>query len=159
LNQIILSWILLLTVAASAQAAEVVVAFDTPEQSEMYHALLKEYRCLKCQNQNLADSNASLAGDLRREIRDQILAGKNKKDIDEYLVNRYGEFVMYRPPFNTKTAVLWVGPFILLALAIGSLLIMIRKQQALGSSVAKTHDELDAVAQQKLDRAKQLLGK
>lgn len=113
-----------------ASAAEDVVTFDDPDQSALYHSLLKEYRCLKCQNQNLADSNASLAGDLRREIRDQILAGNEKGAIDDYLVARYGDFVLYRPRFGTKTAILWIAPFVLLFVAITSLVVMIRRRPA-----------------------------
>lgn len=110
------------------QAADEIVQFDNPAHKVMYQALLKEYRCLKCQNQNLWDSNASLAGDLRREIRVQILAGKEKADIDEYLVARYGEFVLYRPRFSAKTAILWLGPFALLLIGLASLVLMVRSR-------------------------------
>ncbi len=113
-----------------ARAAEVLTTFDTPEQSELYFSLLKEYRCLKCQNQNLADSHASLANDLRREIRLQILDGKTAHDIDEYLVARYGEFVLYRPRFNSRTLVLWLGPFALLLIGLGSVYLMARRKVA-----------------------------
>ena len=122
--------LLLLGIACVAQTAEEIVTFDNPAQGKMYYALLEEYRCLKCQNQNLAGSKASLAGDLRREIRDQILAGKTKKDIDDYLVARYGEFVLYRPRFSAKTAVLWIGPFVLLLVALGCLILMIKRRGA-----------------------------
>lgn len=144
-------WVLLcmacLSSVSEVQAVEVIGEFDDPEQAVLYNDLLKEYRCLKCQNQNLSDSNASLAGDLRREIRDQILAGKGKQDIDEYLVARYGEFVLYRPRFNTKTLVLWLGPFVLLLIGLTSLVIMIRKRSATDTqpirsmSVSDSEDE------------------
>ncbi|MFK7860316.1 MAG: cytochrome c-type biogenesis protein CcmH [Granulosicoccus sp.] len=111
-----------------ARAADEVVQFDNPAHKDMYQGLLKEYRCLKCQNQNLWDSNASLAGDLRREIREQIVAGNSKADIDEYLVARYGEFVLYRPRFTAKTAILWIGPFVLLLVGLISLVVMVRKK-------------------------------
>ncbi len=127
-SSVYLLLLLLITAMTPLQSADVLVTFDNPEHSQLYHALLREYRCLKCQNQNLADSNASLAGDLRREIRDQILAGKAKKDIDEYLVARYGEFVLYRPRFNAKTALLWVAPFLLLGIALASLFYMVRQR-------------------------------
>lgn len=112
----------------SVQAADEVVTFENPAHKQMYQLLLKEYRCLKCQNQNLWDSNASLAGDLRREIRGQIIAGNSKADIDEYLVTRYGEFVLYRPRFSSKTAILWIGPFVLLLIGLTSLVIMVRRK-------------------------------
>ena len=77
-------------------------------------ALAQELRCLVCQNQTLADSNAPLAVDLRNQIREQLASGKSERDVKEYMVARYGDFVLYRPPFNAATAVLWAGPFLLL---------------------------------------------
>jgi len=77
-------------------------------------ALAQELRCLVCQNQTLADSNAPLAVDLRNQIREQLAAGKSERDVKEYMVARYGDFVLYRPPFNAATALLWAGPFLLL---------------------------------------------
>ncbi|MFK8075924.1 MAG: cytochrome c-type biogenesis protein CcmH [Granulosicoccus sp.] len=138
-------------------SAEVIVSFDSSEQSDLYHELLKEYRCLKCQNQNLADSNASLAGDLRREIRDQILAGNGKKEIDQYLVARYGDFVLYRPPFSAKTAILWVAPFILLLVALTSVLVMIKRQRKRSQIIEEVENEQDALFNSRLEKAKKLL--
>ena len=77
-------------------------------------ALAQELRCLVCQNQTLADSNAPLAMDLRNQIREQLAAGKSERDVKDYMVARYGDFVLYRPPFNAATALLWAGPFLLL---------------------------------------------
>ncbi len=74
----------------------------------------EELRCLVCQNQTLADSNAPLAQDLRNEIRGQIAKGKSDEEIRTYLVDRYGDFVLYRPPWKATTALLWLGPFLLL---------------------------------------------
>jgi len=130
----VVSFLLLLVVAVvaftplNAKAADEVVNFEEPAHKEMYQALLKEYRCLKCQNQNLWDSNASLAGDLRREIKGQIVAGKSKSDIDDYLVSRYGEFVLYRPRLNTKTAILWIGPFVLLFAGLATVFFMAHRK-------------------------------
>lgn len=128
--------VFILSVSLAPKAAEEMVTFDDPAQGRLYYALLEEYRCLKCQNQNLAGSNASLAGDLRREIRDQILAGKTKNDIDEYLVARYGEFVLYRPRFSAKTAVLWIAPFVILLIAVTSLVIMVKRRSAASTLLA-----------------------
>lgn len=163
--------LLLISIACVAQSAEEIVTFDNPAQGKMYYKLLEEYRCLKCQNQNLAGSKASLAGDLRREIRDQILAGKTKKDIDNYLVARYGEFVLYRPRFSAKTAVLWITPFVLLLVALASLVLMIKRRGSQNSvhgdisnersgnpemgqptSAILTHDE-----EMRLEKARRLL--
>jgi cytochrome c-type biogenesis protein CcmH len=78
--------------------------------------LAHELRCLVCQNQTLADSNAPLAVDLRNQIREQLKAGKNEREITDFMVQRYGDFVLYRPPFKAGTVALWLGPFALLAL-------------------------------------------
>ena len=77
-------------------------------------ALAQELRCLVCQNQTLADSNAPLAVDLRNQIREQLAAGRSERDVKDYMVARYGAFVLYRPPFNAATALLWAGPFLML---------------------------------------------
>ena len=147
----------LLFCMAPLWSAEVIVSFDSQEQSELYHDLLKEYRCLKCQNQNLADSNASLAGDLRREIRDQILAGNGKKEIDQYLIARYGDFVLYRPPFSAKTAVLWIAPFVLLMVALISVLMMIMRQRKRSQIVDEVTNDQDELFNMRLEKAKKLL--
>jgi cytochrome c-type biogenesis protein CcmH len=76
--------------------------------------LEKELRCLVCQNETLADSNAALAADLRKQIRDQLAAGRSEQQVIDFLVARYGDFVLYRPPFKASTALLWAGPFLFL---------------------------------------------
>lgn len=146
--------VLILLVGSSALlAADVIDQFDNPEQGEMYHSLLREYRCLKCQNQNLADSNASLAGDLRREIKNQIVEGKNQQEIEEYLVSRYGEFVLYRPRFTIKTAVLWIAPFVLLAVAlIAGYLVSTRQKYSNNARVANFE-----ASDKRLEKARKLL--
>ncbi len=114
-------WVLLglgCVISGPAITATSVVSFDTPEQEILYTRLTKEYRCLKCQNQTIADSNADLAADLRREIHARIIEGKSKAEIDDYLVARYGDFVLYRPPFKSTTYLLWLGPFLLLVIAL-----------------------------------------
>ena len=80
-------------------------------------ALAVELRCLVCQNQTLADSNAPLAVDLRNQIREQLAAGRSEQDVRDFMVARYGDFVLYRPPFKPSTLALWLGPFMLLLLA------------------------------------------
>ncbi len=142
----LLSVLILFTVmfgGSTSRAAETMVSFDTSQQAELYQLLLREYRCLKCQNQNLADSNAGLAGDLRREIRTQVIAGKTQAEIDEYLVSRYGEFVLYRPRFSGKTLVLWLLPFGLFFAAVGGLLISSRKRKRLDAASATASESPD----------------
>ncbi len=87
-------------------------------RAQLFRQLAEELRCPKCQNQNLADSNAMIAGDLRRELYSQVKEGKNSEEIVDFMVNRYGEFVLYRPALNDKTIALWYGPFVLLGLAV-----------------------------------------
>ena len=84
------------------------------EQLKRYQGLIAELRCLVCQNQNIADSNAPLALDLRAQVSDMILTGKSDTEIKSYLVARYGDFVLYRPPVKPQTWLLWGGPFVLL---------------------------------------------
>ena len=105
--------VVLLTVLLSAGAANAkveIVEFENSSQKELYQTLIHQLRCLVCQNQNLADSNADLAVDLRRKVRVLINDGKEYDDIVDYMVSRYGEFVMYRPQFNTSTLFLWLSP-------------------------------------------------
>jgi cytochrome c-type biogenesis protein CcmH len=91
-------------------------------------ALAHELRCLVCQNQSLAESNAPLAVDLRGQIREQLAAGKSESEVKDYMVARYGDFVLYRPPFNLTTLLLWGGPFLLLLLGLFLLLKTVRNR-------------------------------
>jgi cytochrome c-type biogenesis protein CcmH len=89
-------------------------AFDDPELQARYEKIIDEVRCLKCQNQTIKDSNAFLASDLRREIRRMLSEGKSDEEIFDFLVERYGEFALYRPRMSGKTLVLWLAPGLLL---------------------------------------------
>ena len=91
-------------------------------------ALAEELRCLVCQNQTLADSNAPLAVDLRNQIRTQLDAGKSEKDVLDFMVARYGDFVLYRPPLKASTVLLWTGPFLLLAFGLFLLVLRLRRK-------------------------------
>jgi cytochrome c-type biogenesis protein CcmH len=84
------------------------------ELDKRTQTLASELRCLVCQNQSLADSNAPLAVDLRNQVREQLAAGKSESEVKAWMVERYGDFVLYRPPFDARTALLWGGPFALL---------------------------------------------
>ena len=107
-------------VASSARSDE---ALDT-----RLKALENELRCLVCQNQTLADSNAPLAEDLRKEVRDLATGGKSDAEIRDYLVARYGDFVLYRPPVKSTTYLLWFGPFMLLAGGIATWWVLVRRR-------------------------------
>ena len=100
-------------VAFSASAIDSEQAFDDPEMQARYEHLISEVRCVTCQNQTIKDSNAFIAADLRREIRRLMGEGKTDAEITDFLVTRYGDFVLYRPRFSGKTMVLWVAPFLL----------------------------------------------
>jgi cytochrome c-type biogenesis protein CcmH len=99
--------LLLLLLAANCWAQD-------PALERRAMALERELRCLVCQNQTLAESNAPLAMDLRNQIREQLAAGKSEREITDYLVARYGDFVLYRPPLKGTTLFLWAGPFLFL---------------------------------------------
>ena len=90
-------------------------SFESSSQESRYKALIAELRCLVCQNQNLADSNAELARDLRLLTYNMILSGSSDKDIVQFMVSRYGDFVLYRPPFKPSTALLWLAPLLFMA--------------------------------------------
>jgi cytochrome c-type biogenesis protein CcmH len=100
------------------------------QTQERIRQLEEKLRCLVCQNQTLADSNAELAGDLRREVAEQVKSGKSDEQIIDYLVQRYGDFVLYDPPFKARTVLLWVGPFALFAFAAGVLVLVLRRRRA-----------------------------
>ena len=120
--------IALLTLASPAMAIDTDKAFDDPELQARYEHIIEEVRCLKCQNQSIKDSNAFLAGDLRREIRRMLSEGKTDEEIYDFLVARYGEFALYRPRMSGKTLVLWIAP-ILLLLAGGFVLVNILRRR------------------------------
>ena len=106
--------LLLLAFTSIALAIDTDKAFDDPALQARYEHIIEEVRCLKCQNQSIKDSNAFLAGDLRREIRRMLSEGKTDQEIYDFLVARYGEFALYRPRMSGKTLVLWVAPIALL---------------------------------------------
>ena len=106
--------IALLVGAPPALAIDTDKAFDDPELQARYENIIAEVRCLKCQNQTIKDSNAFLAADLRREIRRMLSEGKSDQEVFDFLVERYGEFALYRPRMTGKTLVLWLAPGILL---------------------------------------------
>lgn len=99
---------------AAADGIEL-VAFDDAKTEARYFALVKTMRCLVCQNQTLAESNAPLAEDMRAVVRDMLRDGKTEKEITEFMQARYGDFVLYEPPLARRTILLWAGPFIFLA--------------------------------------------
>ena len=102
---------------------------DENETQQRIRQLEEKLRCLVCQNQTLADSGAELAGDLRRQVREQVAAGRSDEEIVKFLVQRYGDFVLYDPPFKASTALLWIGPFVLLLGAAAVLIVTLRRRR------------------------------
>ena len=108
------------------------VAQDAAIEARMM-LLAAELRCLVCQNQTIADSHSGLADDLRRQIREMLAKGQTEDQIRDYMTQRYGDFVLYNPPFKASTALLWVGPALLMAGALGTLFVVLRRRQRLGA--------------------------
>ncbi len=117
---------------SGAYAGEAARLAKDPANEARMMALAAELRCLVCQNQTIADSHAGLAEDLRQQIRDMLAQGKTEREIRDYMTDRYGDFVLYRPPFKASTALLWVGPALLMVGAVGSLVVVLRRRQRLG---------------------------
>ncbi|MFO1321865.1 MAG: cytochrome c-type biogenesis protein [Burkholderiales bacterium] len=114
--------------AAAADTAQPLAA--DPRLEQRLNALSAELRCLVCQNQSLADSHADLAIDLKNQVREMMRAGKSDEEIKAYLTQRYGDFVLYRPPVKGSTWLLWAGPFALLLVAVGGLVWIVRRRKA-----------------------------
>jgi cytochrome c-type biogenesis protein CcmH len=109
-----LALLLLLLIGAQATAIENVAPFEDPAMQERYEHIVKELRCLVCQNESIADSNALLAADLRREVREMMVAGRSDAEIKDFMVHRYGEWILFRPRLLPQTWLLWFAPVLLL---------------------------------------------
>ena len=133
--------LLLLVASANAFAGEALPLAEDPALEARLKTMSQELRCLVCQNTTLADSSAPLAEDLRKEIRVQMRAGKSDKEVVEYLVARYGDFVRYRPPVNNSTALLWFGPFLILIVG-GFVLYRVLKKHAASGEINR--DDIQA---------------
>lgn len=105
------------------------IELSDPEHRARYQVLIEELRCVVCQNQAISDSNAELAQDLRDRVREMILSGMTDEEIKTFLVNRYGDFVLYRPPLQKNTYVLWLAPLVIFIVAIISLFFVIRRHR------------------------------
>lgn len=116
MKRLLLAWILGASLIGMANAAIDTYQFKDEAERARFRSLTEELRCPKCQNQNIADSNAPIATDLRREIFRMLEEGQSNAQIVDFLVLRYGDFVLYKPPLNARTYLLWYGPFVLLGL-------------------------------------------
>ena len=139
--------LLVLLISGAAGAAIEVYEFANAQQEEDFKELTFELRCLVCQNQNIADSNADLAKDLRNEIHKMLNEGQDKQQVVDFMVARYGDFVLYRPPVNTSTALLWFGPFLI---GVVGLFLLVRFIRSSAAKPAVT-SELSNTDRQRLD--------
>ena len=140
--------LVMMLISLSTQARISAYDFDTPEQEEDYKDLVNELRCLVCQNQNIADSNAELAQDLKRKTYEMVMQGKSKQEIADFMVQRYGDFVLYRPPVTNTTLLLWSGPFIIFVIGMIFLIRVIK---------AKQQDRSDELTAEEKAKAEDLL--
>ena len=118
----------LLALGGQALAIDSEAAFEDPVLQHRYEPINRELRCLVCQNQTIADSNATLAQDLRGEVREMIAAGKSDDEIREFMIERYGDFVLYRPRMTAQNFLLWAAPVLLLLIAAAVLVRVVRRR-------------------------------
>jgi cytochrome c-type biogenesis protein CcmH len=144
-----MKWLMLIALLLSEPvwAGEARPLADDPVVEARLKHLAVELRCLVCQNQTLADSNAPLAEDLRREVREMIAKNMSDKEIIDFLTARYGDFVLYRPPLKATTTLLWVGPFVLLTVGATALVITLRRRANKVVDVPVTDEEHRRVEQ------------
>jgi cytochrome c-type biogenesis protein CcmH len=116
----------------------------TPQLEARYLALIHGFRCMQCQDESLADSPVNLAADMRRQIRDMLLAGKTDQQIRDFMVSRYGYFILFKPPFVPKTAWLWLTPGVVLLIGVIAALTIIRRRAGLVATDLEDNDLTDA---------------
>lgn len=124
---------------------------STPEKQQAYEELTSELRCLVCQNQTIADSNADLAADLRRQVYEMLEKGQSKQDVQNFMTQRYGDFVLYNPPFKAKTSLLWLGPALFLLTGVTSVYWLARRRKQMAQAT-NTH-----ISNEKQRKIKKLL--
>jgi len=110
--------------------------FANAEQQQSYQSLISELRCLVCQNQTIADSNADLAQDLRRQVYEMLQQGKSKQEIADFMTARYGDFVLYNPPFKAKTGILWLAPVVFLLIGLMAVFLIVRRKRTVSAELS-----------------------
>ncbi len=126
-----LAAVVLALCAFNVFAVDTLPPLKTADQQSLYKKLLEEVRCMVCQNQNLADSDAPLARDMRRELRRMVEEGATETDVKQFLLDRYGDFALYRPRLAPNTLLLWAGPGVVLFVALSVLVLVIRRRMSL----------------------------
>jgi cytochrome c-type biogenesis protein CcmH len=134
MKQVILSIFFLVSFVGPTQAAIESYQFKTTEMEADYNQLINELRCLVCQNQNLSGSNSDLAKDLRMLTFEMLTSGNSREQVVAFMVERYGDFVLYRPPLQQNTWLLWLGPFVLLSIVLVLMINRFRKNQSLDTA-------------------------
>ncbi len=137
----VISLLSMLILFAGASVAAAPQEFDNPEKQARYDNMLREMRCMVCQNESLAGSPAELAQDLRREVARMIREEKSDAEIRSFLVERYGDYVLYRPPLRAQTLALWVGPFVILLLALAGVAVYLWRRRPGQDEAALDPDE------------------
>ena len=152
-----LTLLLAMVAPLSATYASVEVErLSTPELEARYQVLIEEMRCPKCQNQNLAGSDSMVATDLRREVRRLLEEGFSDQEINDFMVARYGDFVLYRPPLQRNTMVLWVAPGVFAALGLLSIIVIVARSRS--GRAGRQDDEDQELSAEESQRLAQLLG-
>ncbi|MER0171623.1 MAG: cytochrome c-type biogenesis protein CcmH [Nitrosomonas sp.] len=135
--------VLFLLFPLTGWSKEAVPVAENPEVEKRMLLLTENLRCLVCQNETIADSRADFSNDIRREIREQIKANKTDPEIIQFLVDRYGDFVLYDPPIKPTTFLLWFGPVILFVLGLGSLIVYLRRRRLQIEDVSLSQAQLE----------------
>ena len=157
MKRLLIACLLGLSLVGVARAAIDTYQFKDEVERERFRSLTEELRCPKCQNQNIADSNAPIATDLRREIYRMLDDGRSDKEIVDFLVMRYGDFVMYKPPLDSRTWLLWYGPFGLLGLGAIVLCVLVLRRRKVEKAPAQValskaeRERLDALLKENRD--------
>ena len=157
MKRLLIACLLGLSLVGVARAAIDTYEFKDEWERERFRSLTEELRCPKCQNQNIADSNAPIATDLRREIYRMLDEGRSDKEIVDFLVMRYGDFVMYKPPLDSRTWLLWYGPFGLLGLGAIVLCVLVLRRRKVEKAPAQValskaeRERLDALLKENRD--------
>lgn len=129
IKTVVIFLFLIFIIPSVAWSKEAIPVAEDPEVEKRMLALTMDLRCLVCQNESIADSRAEFSNDIRREIREQIKANKNDQEIIQFLVDRYGDFVLYNPPMKPTTILLWFGPIALFIVGFGSLIIYLKRRR------------------------------
>lgn len=128
------------------------IELDNLGDEARFTELANELRCMVCQNQSIADSNAELAKDFRNQVKEKINAGESNQQIREYMVARYGDYILYRPPFNMATALLWGGPFLLILVGIFIIARIIKRRPQRGDTDTQTDAKQQARLKKMLEK-------